>query len=196
MITIKEAERIACSVFNIKPKTLYSTRRRSNTWAITMMAGFSYYYLHAAVQDLEDVTPRDHSSMSITIKRFNDWLENDREFRMVFEKFLDQFNDPTIRDYFQIKGRTTFQVFKDRMWEKGLGCEQHHLADYYIPDLKLLIFVSHGQWLQVNHLTGKNYFADMIEKINIAQCSGYKTLVALPDALFTDRMMEYIDKIK
>lgn len=196
-MTTTELEQVAARVVGLPVERLYEHKRRNNTVAVTMLAGFRYYYNHDRIADLAKESPRDHSSLSIAVQRFNTWLVQDREFRLTFDKFLDELHDPTVKDYFAVKNmRTIKQTFVDRVRNMGLLCEEHRVADFYVPTKKLLIFVSHGQWLQVAH-TGEtsNYYADLLLRANTSQVQGYKTLIVLPEDLFTLRTMEMIERL-
>ena len=80
----------------------------------------------------------------------------------------------TVKSHFNLECVTEFKFDPVRRWR----------ADYFIPDLNMIIEVEGGAFIRGRHTMGVGFINDM-EKYNAATLAGYQVFRVTPDTLFS-----------
>lgn len=64
-------------------------------------------------------------------------------------------------------------VIEEQIFNRIMDTKRQFRADYYCPNLKLIIELNGGQWVNGRHNRGGEAYEGDLTKINLAQMNGY-----------------------
>jgi hypothetical protein len=189
-------KKTACKVGGISEDEYNLRRDEHSVYIRTMVSGFAYYYGSANMMNLKRMQRKSYANELNTLNNFNNWLETNSSFRKLYRTFLRELSVDSVpmERYFDARrpDRIAYHRFanriKDRIGDKcvmtyAIPGHKEIVADFYVPERNLLIFVLYGQYKIVQQ-PGKrdvNYFDMMFRKINSANILGYNTMIILPE---------------
>ena len=87
------------------------------------------------------------------------------------------------RELYGFLVKQDYQTRREVVFSSIMDTKRKFRADFFCPNLKLIVEVNGGQWISGRHNRGGSYQKDL-EKLNIAQSNGFNVLQ------FTYEMLE------